>query len=227
MARRIVHERRITMADANFNRAAPQAGAGDAPAGSETRPGADAPAQWQSGLGRSDPDARGSLEAARGAHANRREQRASPAGSALAIQVQEIMTHNVEVIDPDGTIQQAAEVMARLDVGLLPVGNADRVLGVLSDRDITIRATAKGYDPRRTKVREVMTTAVWACFLDQDVAEAARLMQEKQIRRLVVLDRSQRLAGIVSLGDVAVSGGNDLVSGSTLERVSEIRQPEH
>ncbi len=217
------------MANANSDRAAPEARADDAPTGSGTthEADADAPARWQSGLGRSDPDATGSLEAARGAHADHGAPRRSPAGSPLAMQVQEIMTHNVEVIDPDRTIQQAAEVMARLDVGLLPVGTADRVVGVLSDRDITIRATAKGHDPARFKVRDVMTPTVWACFLDQDVSEAARLMQEKQVRRLVVLDRLQRLAGIVSLGDLAVSGGNDWVSGSTLECISESRRPGH
>jgi CBS domain-containing protein len=96
---------------------------------------------------------------------------------------------------------------------------------MITDRDITIRSTAGARDPRKATVREAMTPEVVYVFDDQDVAEAAQLMEEKQIRRLVVLDREKRLVGIVSLGDLAVKSGDDELSAETLEQVSEPAQP--
>jgi CBS domain-containing protein len=92
---------------------------------------------------------------------------------------------------------------------------------MLTDRDITVRATAEGCDPKTTKVEDVLTPDVIYCFEDQDVQEAARLMKENQIRRLVVLNRDKRLVGIISLGDLAVETGDEQLTGETLERVSE------
>jgi CBS domain-containing protein len=141
------------------------------------------------------------------------------------MQVQEIMTRAVEVIHPDTTLHEAAEKMKSLDVGPLPVSDGDRLVGFVTDRDITIRATAEGRDPNTTKVREVMTPGVIFVFEDQDVKEAARLMEEHQIRRLVVLNRDQRLCGIVSLGDLAVDTRSQRLPGEVLEKVSEPAQP--
>ena len=118
--------------------------------------------------------------------------------------LRDVMTPHVEVIHPDATLREAAQKMKTLDVGPVPVCDGDRLQGMLTDRDITIRATAEGRDPNTTRVREVMTPDVVYCFEDQDVVEAARMMEERQIRRLVILNRDKRLVGIVSLGDLAV-----------------------
>jgi CBS domain-containing protein len=115
--------------------------------------------------------------------------------------------------------------MQRLDVGMLPISDGDRLVGMLTDRDITVRATAKGRDPTTTQIREVMTPEVIYCFEDQEVSEAAKLMQEKQIRRLPVLNQEKRLVGIVSLGDVAVHSGAEKVVSETIKEVSEPAEP--
>jgi len=135
------------------------------------------------------------------------------------------MTTNVEVVRPDASLQEAAEKMMHLDVGPLPVCDGERLVGMLTDRDITVRATAQGRDPKTTQVQAVMTPDIIYCFEDQDVADAARLMEEHQIRRLVVLNRDKRLVGIVSLGDLALetdeAGLDDAEVGEVLEQVSE------
>jgi len=141
------------------------------------------------------------------------------------MQLKEMMTPNVEVIQPDATLQEAAQKMKGLDVGPLPVCTGKRLEGMLTDRDITVRAVAEGRDPRTTKVQEVMTSEVVYAFEDQDITEAARLMEECQIRRVVVLNRDKQLVGIVSLGDLAVHTGDERQAGQTLERVSEPAEP--
>jgi len=136
------------------------------------------------------------------------------------MQVREIMTRSVECLSPDQSLQEAARKMRDLDVGPLPVCDNDRIAGMLTDRDITVRAVAEGRDPARTTVRDVLTPDVIYCFDDQDTQEAAKLMEEKQIRRLLVLNRDKRLVGIVSLGDLATRTGDRDRTGKTLERVS-------
>src|SRR5262249_62126734 len=117
------------------------------------------------------------------------------------MQVREVMTRNVECVRPGDTLQQAARKMRDLDVGPLPVcGDNDRLVGMLTDRDIVVRAVAEGWEPGSKNVGEAMTPDVLYCFEDQDVVEAARLMKQDQVRRLVVLDRDKRLVRIVSLG---------------------------
>src|SRR5712692_8121965 len=123
--------------------------------------------------------------------------------------VKDVMTRNVQVISPHSTLQAAADFMKRLDIGPLPVCEEDRLLGIVTDRDITVRATAEGLDPWGTRVRDVMTPKVVYCFEDQEIEEAAALMQMKQLRRLLVLNRAKRLAGIISLGDLAVDAGDE------------------
>jgi len=117
--------------------------------------------------------------------------------------VREIMTRDVRVTSPDDNLQSAAQLMERDDFGLLPVGEDDRLVGMLSDRDITIRAVARGLAPARCKVRDVMTTEVKFVYEDESADDAARNMSELQVRRLPVLNRGKRLVGIVSLGDLA------------------------
>jgi CBS domain-containing protein len=142
------------------------------------------------------------------------------------MQLKDVMTRDIEVIHPNATIEEAAAKMDMLDVGPLPVCDGNRLVGMVTDRDITVRATAAGKDPRATQVREVMTDNVVYCFDDDDTNEAARLMEEQQIRRLVVLDRDKRLVGIVSLGDLAVTTQDDQLSGEVLERISEPAEPD-
>jgi CBS domain-containing protein len=141
------------------------------------------------------------------------------------MRVKEVMTPGVEVVHPDSTLQEAAAKMKARDVGPLPVCDNGRLVGMLTDRDVTVRATAEGEDPTVVRVRDVMTKEVLSCFEDQLVGEAARLMQERQVRRLVVLDRDQRLVGIVSLGDLAVATRDEQLAGETLEQVSEPTTP--
>jgi CBS domain-containing protein len=96
---------------------------------------------------------------------------------------------------------------------------------MVTDRDLTVRATAEGEDPTTIHVRDIMTPEIFYCFEDQDVAEAARRMKDKRVRRLLVLNRDKRLVGIVSLGDWAVETGNEQLTGNTLEAVSEPNRP--
>jgi CBS domain-containing protein len=134
------------------------------------------------------------------------------------MRVSEAMTRDVYIADPDETIQQAAMAMAGIDAGALPVGEDDRLVGMITDRDIAIRGIAEGKGPN-TKVRDVMTTEVRYCFDDQDIEDVTLNMGDIQVRRLPVVDRDKRLVGIVSLGDVAVADGNGM-AGEALSRLS-------
>jgi CBS domain-containing protein len=136
------------------------------------------------------------------------------------MQVRDVMTKGAECVRPSNSLQEAAQKMKNLDVGPLPVCDNDRLVGLITDRDIAIRAVAEACDPRSTTVKDVMTPDVLYCFEDQDVREAAQLMREHQVRRLIVLNRDKRLVGIVSLGDLAVETGDEKLAGKTLEHVS-------
>ena len=142
------------------------------------------------------------------------------------MKLRELMTRDVEVVHPNSTIKEAAEKMQTLDVGPMPVCDGSRLVGILTDRDITVRATASGLDPGTARVAEVMTPDVVYAFEDQDHEEAARLMEQHQIRRLIVLDRDKRLVGIVSLGDLATTTSDETLSGEVVTRVSEPSEPE-
>ena len=122
-----------------------------------------------------------------------------------AMRVSECMTREVEIVDPNETIGGAAKTMAKLDAGVLPVGENDRLVGMITDRDIAIRAVAAGMGPN-ARVGDVMHSEVKYCFDDQEVDEVLRSMGELQVRRLPVLNRDKRLVGIVSLGDLAANG---------------------
>lgn len=135
--------------------------------------------------------------------------------------VRDIMSRNVEVIHPHSVLQEAAGKMKSLDVGSLPVCDNQRLIGVITDRDITLRAVADGRDPGATKVSDVMTPELIYCYDDEPVREAAKLMERYQIRRLPIINRDKQLVGIVSLGDLAVETSNEKLSGKVLEQVSE------
>ena len=137
------------------------------------------------------------------------------------MQLKDVMTPGVEVIAPDASIYEAAEKMSHLEIGPLPVCDGNRLVGMLTDRDITVRAVAAGRDPVMTQVREIMTPDVVYGFEDQDIDDAARLMGQYQIRRLPVLNRSKQLVGMVALGDLAVHAGAKPMAAEVLEQVSE------
>jgi CBS domain-containing protein len=137
------------------------------------------------------------------------------------MKIKDVMTRAVETVRPDQTLQEAAARMKSLDVGPMPVTEGDRLVGMLTDRDIVVRAVADGRDARTTKVRDAMTSEVVCCKEDDDVKEAAKQMKERQIRRIVVVDAQQRVSGIVSLGDIAVDTSDEKMSGRVLEEVSK------
>ena len=137
------------------------------------------------------------------------------------MQLREIMSTQVEVISPDIPLQQAAQRMREIDTGFLPVGENDRLVGTLTDRDIAVRAVADGRDPKATRVREAMSEKIVYCFDDQDTKEAAQIMGEHQIRRLPVLNRDKRLVGIVSRGDIASEARETRTVGAATQQVSQ------
>lgn len=136
------------------------------------------------------------------------------------MKVREIMTSGARCIAPDASLTKAASLMRELDVGSLPVCEDERLIGMITDRDIAIRAVAEARDLAGTPVHAIMSRDVVYAFDDQDVEDAARVMEMNQIRRLPVLNRDQKLVGILSLGDMAM-GTNDWLSGETLREISQ------
>ena len=135
------------------------------------------------------------------------------------MKVRDTMSTNVRLASPDQTIREAAQAMADVDSGVLPVGENDRLVGMITDRDIAVRGIAKGKGPDAS-VRDVMTDHVDYCFEDQDVEEVTKNMADIKVRRLPVLNRDKRLVGIISLGDIAQAGGR-----KTDEALGEISRP--
>ena len=137
------------------------------------------------------------------------------------MQLKEIVNSHVETIQSDDTLQRAAEKMRDLDIGSLPVCKGTELVGMITDRDITIRAVAIGSDPGKAMVYEVMTPEVLCCLENDEVEEAALIMQENQVRRILVLNESKHLVGIVSVGELVTATGDDLLAGKILESVSD------
>jgi CBS domain-containing protein len=129
------------------------------------------------------------------------------------MKIREVMTEMVDLVDPDTALRDAAQRMRDVGIGFLPVGVDDRLVGTLTDRDITVRAVADGLDPKVARVREAMSRTLVYCFEDQDTGTAATLMAENKIRRLPVLNSAKRLVGVVSIGDLAARTGDDDVVG--------------
>ncbi len=136
------------------------------------------------------------------------------------MQLQDVMTPQLETIAQNASMIQAARMMRDHDIGMLPVIEENQIVGVLTDRDIVARGLADGIDPE-TPVSRIMTSGVEVRHTDDDVEEAAQLMEQKQIRRLVVVDRNERSVGIVSLGDLATRSDQTELSGEILEEVSQ------
>lgn len=136
------------------------------------------------------------------------------------MKIREAMTPNVTLVSPKQTICEAAKLMAECDAGALPVGEGDRLVGMITDRDIAIRAVAEHRSPE-TAVRDVMTPQVLYCFDDEDIEHVAQNMGEHQVRRLPVVNRDKRLVGIISLADISHSTS----TGTTGKAVADITQP--
>lgn len=134
--------------------------------------------------------------------------------------IADIMSTDVRTIQPQESLRSAAQCMRELDVGALPVCDGERLLGMLTDRDIAVRAVADGLNPDEACVSDIMSPEVATCSAEQDAEAAKRLMGEQQLRRLPVVDADRRLVGIVSLGDLAVRQ-----SGHIDQAVRDISQP--
>ena len=119
------------------------------------------------------------------------------------MKVSDLMAKHVEFVDPSSTVQEAASLMGELDVSALPVGTADDLKGVITDRDILYRVVAEGKDPRRTQVMQVATEAIFSCGPEDPIATAMNLMASQNVRRLPVLDDAQRVVGWITLSDVS------------------------
>ena len=136
------------------------------------------------------------------------------------MKLSEIMTREVEIVQPDDPLEFAAKKMRDRDIGFLPVCDGATLIGVISDRDITVRALAEGMDGSVMLSRDLMTTPAIFCFEDQDVSEAAEIMAKNQVRRLVILSRdNEQVVGVISLGDLGRNGTADL-SRKVLKHVS-------
>jgi len=135
------------------------------------------------------------------------------------MKVSKCMTRDVELVSPTQTIRDAAQMMADLDAGALPVQQDDRLVGMITDRDIAVRAVAQGKSPE-TPVRDVMSPELLYCFDDQEIEDVSRNMGEVKVRRLPVVNRDKRLVGIISIGDLALKEEQTL-TGSTIARISK------
>jgi CBS domain-containing protein len=141
-------------------------------------------------------------------------------------QVKDVMTKDVEIINPNDSLKDAAEKMRTLNVGPLPVCDGDRLKGIITDRDIVVRAVSQGMDPNNTRVSQAMTDEIEYVHEEDDLSLVARKMKDEQIRRILVVNRDKRLVGIVALGDISEAMDTQ-EAGETLESISEPSQPAH
>ena len=141
------------------------------------------------------------------------------------MKIDSVMTRDVTVVNPSDSVRAAAELLKSLNIGSAPVCNGRSLVGIITDRDIAVRAVADGRDPVNTPVEQVMTRDVVYCFADQDVQEVADAMAASQVRRMPILNRQHELVGIVSLGDLAVDVADDEMTGEVLEEVSQPSRP--
>ena len=139
--------------------------------------------------------------------------------------INEIMTPDVATIGPDETVQRAAQLMDELNVGSIPVFEGERLVGLVTDRDIVVRAISVGKTPADTKVNEVMSAGIEYCFMDEQVDDVMERMRELQVRRMPVMDRSTgKLAGILALGDLATKHSAEV--DRTLSEISTPSEPD-
>lgn len=143
------------------------------------------------------------------------------------MKIKDVMSTRVAIVKADATVRDAAREMRNMDIGVLPVSENDKLVGMITDRDITIRAVAEGRNPDQISVRDAMTRDLVSCYEDQELTEVSRIMQERQVRRVVVLNHQEQLVGIASMGDLVVQSGNEQMGGNMLQSVSrpEDEQP--
>jgi CBS domain-containing protein len=134
-------------------------------------------------------------------------------------QIKDVMSPNFKFMAPDSPIAQVAQQMRDMDVGFMPLAENDKMIGMITDRDITVRAIAEGKNPADTAARDIMTAKTYYCFDDQDVEEVCNNMGEIQVRRLPVVNREKRLVGIVSLGDLAQAASRPNI-GQTQQQIT-------
>jgi len=138
----------------------------------------------------------------------------------MKFNVSTVMTRNIETVSPAATLEQAGKKMRMHNVGFLPVVNEGKMVGVVTDRDIVLRAVSEGMRPAMTRMSDVMTHKTISCYEDQDIAEASLLMEKNLVHRLTVLDRNGELVGVVSLSDIAAKTKSEALSGHILSKVS-------
>jgi CBS domain-containing protein len=137
------------------------------------------------------------------------------------MKVRDIMSSNPLIIPEESSVEYAAAMMRDHNIGVIPVGEKEKIAGVITDRDIAIRVAAECKNPKHTAVHEVMTPTGAYCFEDQDIEDACFIMEEKQVRRLLVFDRARNLVGILSLDDVAARGRKEKLAGYALRKVAK------
>ena len=136
------------------------------------------------------------------------------------MKVRKIMTKAAQTILPDATVEQASQKMRDYNIGLLPVVEEGKVLGVVTDRDIVVHVIAEARNPHLTTIREVMTGKPFSCFENQSVTEASRIMEKHGVRRLIVISHRHKLVGILTVTDLALKIANETLSGHLLHRVA-------
>lgn len=135
--------------------------------------------------------------------------------------LKEVMTRPVRTAEPDTTLGEIAELMREEDTGAIPICENEKLVGIITDRDIVMRTLAQDIDPSTIHARDIMTSPVVTCYDDEDIEIAAEVMEDKQIRRLVVIDRDEQLVGMVSIGNLAARGGDIPLVGQIIEKVTE------
>lgn len=137
------------------------------------------------------------------------------------MQAKDIMSKKPEFLPPTATLIEAARKMSENDFGFVPVGENDRLIGAVTDRDIIIRAISKGKDPTKTQLKDVMSEGIHFCFEVDELEKVASKMEELQIRRLVVLNKDKRMVGIISLGDIATKCKDPKLCSEIADAVSQ------
>jgi CBS domain-containing protein len=143
-----------------------------------------------------------------------------PAGEEVEMKVKDVMHEGATWVGPETTVAELARTMRDQDIGSIPIGENDRLIGMVTDRDIVVKGLADGHDVSMLSARDVMTGPILYCRADEDVEDAVRLMEEHEVRRLPVIDANKRMVGILALGDISSHTGREL-SGEVLKAVSE------
>lgn len=136
-----------------------------------------------------------------------------------------MMTPEVVTLAPTAKAKDAAALMRSLNIGAIPICEGTRLMGMVTDRDLVLRVMAEGLNPEHETIQTIMTSDVDYCYEDQTVEEAAQVMQDRQVRRLPIINRENELVGIVSLGDVAVKGTDRMTTATALEEISQPTEP--